>query len=127
MTINSFVSISLKPPLIGFFLSQEADLYTHMKVGTKAALSILSQDQRNISDQFAGLNQHDIVIEFESIKNYHIIKNALGWYKFQVNKTIELGDHLMIVAEVLDLDRDLEKKPLIYYSGYKAIDNKVEL
>ena len=96
MTINSFVSISLEPALIGFFINNKANLYNFMKGETEATVSILAQDQKEISNQFAGLNKHEISIEYESVGHFHKIKNALGWYSIRIEKTISLGDHLMI-------------------------------
>lgn len=125
MTANSFVSVSLDPPIVAFFCISEGSLMEHLKIGKSLAISILSQDQKPISNQFAGLNKKDIKVDFIKSKKYHKIKNAVAWYETKITGINPIGDHHMIICEVKDLKRNARKKPLLYYSGYKSIGEKI--
>ena len=121
MTANSFVSISLKPALVGFFVISDGSLMDELNINKSLSISILSKEQEDISNQFAGFNKEDIEVEFESDEEYSVIKNALAWYKTKIVSIELIGDHHMIVCSVKDLFRDNNKKPLLYYSGYQSI------
>ena len=125
MTANSFVSISLDPALVGLFVMSEATFLEHLKINSPLAISILSSEQKDISNQFAGLNKKDIEIEYEEDTEYSIIKNALAWYKTKIESIQQIGDHHLIVCSIKELHKDDNKKPLLYYSGYKRINNNL--
>lgn len=125
MTASSFVSISLDPPLVGFFVKLEAEFMDHMKIGQPVAISILSSEQKPISNQFAGMNKQDIEIDFDKNGDYHKISEALAWYETVVEGIIPGGDHFLISCKVIDLARDETKTPILYYSGYKGIGEEI--
>jgi len=121
MTANSFVSISLDPPLVGFCVTKDASITTHLSINKEVAISILSKDQKALSDQFAGLSEMEEDIKFDTNGNFHRIQKALAWYEVVVSQIIETGDHYLIVCKVENLDRDMDKSPLLYYSGYQQL------
>ena len=125
MTASSFVSVSLNPALVAFFIMDNASMMKKLKIGTKVSISILSEDQKNISNQFAGLNKDEVEINYDSHNKYHKIKNALAWYETKIDTITRVGDHFMVVCKVLDLERNDQLNPLIYYSGYRGVGSEV--
>ena len=126
MTASSFVSISLDPPLVGFFVTLDAEFLAHMKIGKAVAISILSAKQKDISNQFAGMTKEDIEISFDTNGDYYKISSALAWYETIVEGIIPAGDHVLLSCRVIDLRRDDSKHPLLYYSGYRGIGSEIE-
>lgn len=126
MTASSFVSLSLDPPLVMFSVMNKADFLNHCSIGKCLGISILSTDQKDISNQFARQNQDNIIVNFDSKAKYHCIQNALGWYHTQVKKIIAAGDHQLVICQVQDLSRNESKEPLIYYSGYRTVGNSID-
>lgn len=122
MTANSFVSISLSPALVGFFVMSDGSFMEPLKINSSIGISILSSEQEVVSNQFAGFNKEDIEIKYEDDKEFPIIKNALAWYKTKVVSIELIGDHHFIVCSVKDLFRNKNKNPLLYYSGYKTFE-----
>lgn len=123
MTANSFVSLSLDPPLVAFSIRTEGQMTKYLQVGKAVGISILSDRQQAISNQFAGYGDDEVVIEMESRMNgAHTIKDCLAWYATIVKDIIPVGDHFMIICEVQYLHRAEEGKPLLYFSGYKTIN-----
>ncbi|MFC5047040.1 flavin reductase family protein [Aquimarina hainanensis] len=121
MTANSFLSVSLAPPLVLFSVDTRTRLFETLEKGKKITISILSEEQEEISNHFAGKNHLDHNLLFENIKNYPVIKNALGYYLTKVNQIIPAGDHYLVLCEVKDLYRNEQLNPLMYYSGgYKT-------
>lgn len=126
MTASSFVSISLEPALVGFFVMNTAEFMTALRIGQPVAISILSADQKALSDQFADRNKRDTPIDFEINGSYHKIADTLAWYETTVVGISPAGDHLLITCQVEDLGRDASKSPLLYYSGYKGIGAEIK-
>lgn len=126
MTANSFVSVSLDPPLVMFSVKDNAHFLEHCSEGDAVGISILSAEQKPISSHFARMGHQDLVVEFELREGFHCIKNALGWYHTIVKKIISAGDHQLILCTVLSLGRDRSKDPLLYYNGYRIIGKSID-
>ncbi len=124
MTANSFLSVSLEPPLVLFSVQRDAHILNYLTISKEVGISILSEDQKEISNQFAGMNDDDISIQFESINKCEIVSGAMAWYTTTVSEIISAGDHLLILCAVNQLDRN-EAKPLLYYSGYNKLGMKI--
>ena len=120
MTANSFLSVSLDPPLVLFSVMAEAKFLDYCQKESTVGISILSENQKVISDQFAGLLPESIPIRFEDQTECPLIAGALAWYKVRVEALHEVGDHILVICKVLDLQQN-EGNPLLYYRGYKSI------
>src|ERR1700753_2464326 len=53
VTVNSFSSVSLDPPLILFSLGKKANILAHFKEAQSYAVNILAHDQESLSNMFA--------------------------------------------------------------------------
>jgi flavin reductase (DIM6/NTAB) family NADH-FMN oxidoreductase RutF len=118
ITVNSFVSISLKPAYISWSLDKTASSYKKFNNLKFFNIYILSSKQTNVSNYFSSKN--------ETKKNSVIMKNLLKYNLAELNcktiKKINIGDHLFFVAKVLNFKLKNEKKPLIYFaSKYKKL------
>ena len=118
LTANSFLSVSLDPPLILFSIQNKGSFLKECAIGKKLGMSILSSKQKKISKQFAGQNRKDIHIDFQVIDTCPIINGALAWYWLEVEDIRAVGDHHLVTCRVLDLGKN-NGSPLIYYSGYR--------
>ncbi len=125
ITANSFVSISLDPPLVMLSIGNTADFFSYCELNKKLSINILSEDQKVISNQFAGFNEEDIEVSINSSGGFHILENCLAWYKAEIKQIIPAGDHHIVLCQVLDVHRDDESRPLLYYKGYRGIGEEV--
>lgn len=125
MTANSFTSVSLNPPLVLFVVNQSASISDSLKLGKNFGISILATHQQAISQYFGG-QQTNLSLEglFEYVKDIPIIKGSPAWYTTEIVKLIPAGTHNVVICKVLDLFRDEDFQPLIYFSGkyYKTIN-----
>ena len=121
MTANSFVSVSLEPPLVMFSVRNEAEIIQFLEVGKNVGISILSERQKWLSEQFAGLAEFERPVSFISKDKNHVIDGALAWYETTIDQIVPAGDHQLIICAVDDLGRDEKARPLIYYSGYNNL------
>ncbi|MDF2965625.1 MAG: putative oxidoreductase [Rickettsiaceae bacterium] len=119
-TASSFTSLSLQPPLILFCLHNDSSTLPALKDQKKCAISILNENQREISENFAYKKGDKFAgIDYKESKNfkYPIITNALGWLECSVVNNHLEGDHTIFICRVIDLARDHNEMPLVYYSG----------
>ncbi len=130
MTASSFLSVSFTPPLVLFSVFEKSNLFSILHENLKLGISILSADQQNISDHFSGQlklsNSKENTI-FDHKEGIPIIKNCLAWYTVKVNKIIPAGDHNLVLCEIIDLNRNKIKKPLLYFSQNYLQIKKIEL
>jgi len=126
MTASSFLSVSLDPALVSFCIKKEASLFTLLEVGKLVGISILAAEQKEISNQFAGINKEEIDISMtKNDSGANIIDGALAWYSTRVTQMIPAGDHFLILCEILDLGRKENGLPLVYWSGYRTTGEPV--
>ena len=125
LTVNSFVSISLSPALVGFSLMDSGNFLSLIQKGKEIGINILSANQKETSNRFAGLESNQLNSDsFEIKHNCPILSNCIGWYAVRVENLIPIGDHIFVVCEVIDLEAS-DENPLIYYAGYKSIGNSI--
>ena len=118
ITVNSFVSISLKPLYISWSLDKTSSSFKKFKNLKFFNIYILSAKQIDVSNYFSSKN--------EIKKNTVIAKKLLKYNLAELNcktiKKINIGDHLFFVAKVFKFNLKKEEKPLIYFaSKYKKL------
>ena len=118
ITVNSFVSISLKPPYISWSLDKTTSSFKKFKNIKFFNIYILSEKQTDVSNYFSSTNE----IKKNTIIANKLLNHNLAELNCQAIKKINIGDHLFFVAKVLKFKLKKEKKPLIYFdSKYKKL------
>jgi len=129
MTANSFTSVSLDPPLVLFCADKRAR--AGMAVGTAGcfAINVLGEDQRHLSDLFAGKGTDDeraaLLAESgeKAVTGAPILPGALGWLDCRLDRAIDAGDHVIFLGEVVATGAGEPGEPLLYYRGsYQGLD-----
>lgn len=130
MTVNSFTSLSLNPPLVS--VSLEKVTRTHQFVSAAGAFSvtILSVEQRAISDRFAG-RESDQSNRFEGVSTLTletgspILSAGLAFFDCRVATSHDAGTHTLFIGEVLVaglLSEGENGEPLTYFNrGYRKL------
>ena len=129
MTVSSFTSIALEPPLI--IVSLQTVSRTHELVAQSNAfgVTILAEDQQEISDRFAGrmLDTEDRLAGLETetlVTGAPFIKGGLAYLDCRVSQTIEVGTNTLYLAEVVSARGDGEGRPLVYHDReYRKLDD----
>ena len=116
MTVNAFMSISLNPKLIAISIDESASLYKQFQEAKTFGVSILKEEQKEISMIFAKQIKKDREINFISQDHVPVIDNSLAMLSCRVQDRITAGDHLIIIAEVTELTIN-EGEPILYSGG----------
>ena len=129
MTVSSFTSIALEPPLI--IVSLQTVSRTHELVAQSNAfgVTILAEGQQEISDRFAGRmpDTEDRLAGLETetlVTGAPFIKGGLAYLDCRVSQTIEVGTNTLYLAEVVSARGDGEGRPLVYHDReYRKLDD----
>ena len=120
VTVNSFTSVSLKPPLILFCLDNDAFSKQTFSGVEEFAVNVLAGHQRDLSTMFArsGVDKFDGVGYAAGTSGAPLLDGALCHLECTVEHRYPGGDHEIIVGRVGSLAiADSEEAPLIYYKG----------
>lgn len=119
MTVSSFTSISLIPPMI--LVSLERNTRTHLLVIQSGffAVSILSVEQQYLSERFAGRTEFEEdrfsgVDTFPMISQAPLIAGSLAYMDCRVVSTVEAGTSTVFLAEIMAAESGDGGAPLAY-------------
>lgn len=119
MTVNSFTSLSLEPPLIMWNLQKSSDTLKAWKMSESFAVNFLRDDQAELSNRFAIPDQHqlqqDEAIPGES--GCPVLAKCLATLECRIHARHEAGDHIIIIGEVLAITVDNKATPLVYVNN----------
>jgi len=123
MTVSSFTSVSLHPPLVMVAISKSTKLHSLFTLADRFAVNLLAEDQKSVSDRFAG--RENVAERFEGIKfdlidNCPIIKGVRAYIICSKWATYDSGDHTLLLGEVMKGVKINNRRPLAYYSQQYA-------
>lgn len=120
MTVSSFTSLSLEPPLVMVSLEQTAKTTALIMSSGAFGISILADHQEVISDRFAG-RIPEILDKFDGLEwmslttGAPLLVDALVGFDCRVVSSHAVGTHQLIIGEVLALRSGINSNPLIYF------------
>jgi flavin reductase (DIM6/NTAB) family NADH-FMN oxidoreductase RutF len=121
MTVNSFTSISLEPPLVSLALKKLTHTHELVEKSGEFAVTILSSVQKELSDRFAGKHP-EIKDRFEGVPtetlsiNAPLLKGGIAYFNCRVVNSISIGENTLFVAEVIAAQGDGTGEPLVYHN-----------
>jgi len=126
MTVSSFTSISLEPPLLLAAL-QKTTRTSQMILQARAfGVTILAADQKEISDRFAGRGEESQDrmdgVETEVLSSgAPFIKGGLAYFDCRLRQTVDAGTSTLFIGEVVAV-RQFKGQPLLYHDRqYKRV------
>jgi len=116
ITISSFNSVSLEPPLILWSLKQHSRLMHWVEVGKKHLIHVLERTQEDLAMHFATVKQDQFVSVGHQVAPSGLcqIDDCVAYYECETISVHTGGDHNIIVAKVINLKNHPEKEPLIF-------------
>ena len=121
MTVNSFTSISLEPPLILVTLRKLTRTHDLVVKSGVFVVTILTAEQQELSERFAG-KIPNIMDRFEGVQTERlfaeipVFKNGMAYFHCRVVNSMPVGENTLFVAEVIAAQGEGEGDPLIYHN-----------
>lgn len=118
MTVNSFTSVSLEPPLVLWCLADNSQRYDVFSKAQNYAINVLHSGQYELAMLFAKEGGH--FTEANSLvgaEGVSVLRDALAVFECRLHQTVAVGDHSVIIGRVERLSyRDGD--PLIFHGGH---------
>ena len=123
LTVNSFSSVSLDPPLISICLGHAVTMIDTFRESKNFGINVLSANQQALSDHFARKG-HDRFDNLEWYRGEHgtpLLPGTLAAIECAQFKRVTAGDHDVFIAKMLAA-HVAEGEPLIYFgSRYREL------
>ncbi|GAA3135558.1 flavin reductase family protein [Planomonospora alba] len=118
VTVNSFTSVSLDPPLVLWCLARRSAALPVFLAAGRFAVNVLAEDQEHLSRRFAA----PLPDRFAGVEappgpgGAPVLAGALAHFACRTVAVHRGGDHLILVGQVEHFRR-WEGEPLIFHAG----------
>lgn len=123
MTVSSFTSLSLKPPLILICVDKTVNTHLAISESGRFAANVLERKQEHLSRRFATHEEDKFVGVAWHIGQFGlpVLEGVLAVIECRICDTFPGGDHSIFVGEVMDAEIN-QGSPLLYYRrGYHEL------
>lgn len=121
ITVNSFTSVSLEPPLILVSIARTSRSFDVFNTVDHFAVNLLREEQRHVSTAFASptADRFGSVRHRAGHRDVPLIEAHLVAFECETYARYEGGDHVLLLGKVLSLSTDatITPKPLLYFRG----------
>ena len=119
LTINSFSSLSLEPPLVLWSLNVASPNLAVFDRARYFAVNILAEDQVELSKRFASqvANKFLDLEVHAGLGGVPLIAGCTACLECRAAARHNGGDHILFIGHVERFGYDTQKRPLVFYAG----------
>lgn len=127
ITIGSFTSASLDPPLISFNVEKGAQMHGVLVDCSHYAVHVLGDDQADLSERFArpdtaGSVQFDGIPFYLDERGLPVLEDVLVVFICRPYAVYDAGDHSIFLGEVVEVRSRHEGDPVLYFNrSYRLV------
>jgi len=120
-TCQSFVSLSLAPPLVALAPAKSSTSWPRMVTAGAFCVNVLGEEQRAIGETFAvsGGDKFADAAWASGRTGAPVLEGAVAWVECRLELVHDAGDHELVVGRVVDLGAR-DAAPLLFYRGRYA-------
>lgn len=132
MTVSSFTSLSLAPPLVMVSLEKATRTHELVMESNAFGVTVLNQAQQEVSNRFAGRDTED-GDRFKGLATFNLttgspfLQEGQAFFDCRVAICHDAGTHTVVIGEVVasKVGENAEgKTPLLYYNrDYRGLDS----
>ena len=119
LTVNSFASVSLDPPLVLWSLQNDSEMYEAFEQSSQFGVNILRSQQQDLSNQYAKKDDHTLSAGHFvcAASGVPIMPATLVSMECEVEARHPGGDHIILVGRVLEFTQREVGEPLLFCAG----------
>jgi flavin reductase (DIM6/NTAB) family NADH-FMN oxidoreductase RutF len=128
LTIGSFSSISLDPPLVGFFPGVSSASWPRIQAGGVFCVNVLAEGQDDLCWRFAKEAPADGDGRFDGLDwepgatGAPVLPGVIAWIDCRIDSVTQVGDHWFVVGAVeamhhADVDAGETRDAMTFYRG----------
>jgi flavin reductase (DIM6/NTAB) family NADH-FMN oxidoreductase RutF len=119
MTVGTFTSVSLDPPLVAFLPDKSSTSWPKIEAAGSFCVNVLNTEQKAIcsqiaaktGDKFQGLNYG------VAVTGSPVLDGVAAWIDCDIDQVVEAGDHYIVIGRVRALDASESNNPLLFLKG----------
>ena len=118
LTVNSFTSVSLDPPLILVCLDNRSHVLKHFEVGCKFGVNVLSEQQRELSQMFTrySADRFSRAEWLPGKSGVPLFAGTIATFECALTHATPGGDHMILIGGVEEVSYS-EGNGLAYFSS----------
>lgn len=118
-TCQSFTSLSLDPPLVGFAPARASSTWPRIRAVGAFCVNVLAEDQQRHSGGFArsGTDKFAGVRWRPAGSGSPVLEGVCAWIDCTLWDEYDGGDHTIVAGRVHDLGDDPARRPLLFHRG----------
>ena len=122
MTVSSFNSLSLEPPLILFSIDGRTTGLSLWRKAKGYAVNMLAENQKDLSNRFAksGSSKWEATTYAEGLFGAPLLPGVAAALECAAWATHAGGDHVLFIAEVKRFRTSADRRPLVFSKGRYA-------
>ncbi|MFC0203737.1 flavin reductase family protein [Novosphingobium soli] len=119
MVVGSFTSVSLDPPLVGFFPDKSSTSWPLIEKAGHFCVNVMGADQGEVCRAVTAKGEAKFVgVEYViSDHDLPVIANSLASIECRLYSVTEAGDHWFVLGEVLRMETVREDDPMLFHRG----------
>ncbi|WIM93594.1 flavin reductase family protein [Actinoplanes oblitus] len=123
LTINSFTSVSLVPPLVLWCLRRDSRCHAAFATTPRFAVNVLAAGQRELAERFAGPgDRFRGTASRPGPEGLPLLADVAAYLVCRTHRLIPAGDHVILIGEVLRHGMRPEPSLLFTAGRYGAAD-----
>ncbi|HEX4809962.1 MAG TPA: flavin reductase family protein [Bryobacteraceae bacterium] len=130
MTVSSFTSVSLEPPLILVCIEKEAGFVNGLEVGLPFLVNVLGEDQQHLARRFAERREDDRFSGAEWFSGWAKVPQLEGTvasFGCLLDRIVQAGDHVVLIGAVRMVQRHQGRALVWCERGYHCLPAPFEL
>jgi flavin reductase (DIM6/NTAB) family NADH-FMN oxidoreductase RutF len=120
MSVGSFTSVSLDPPLVAFCPARTSTSWPRIRTAGSFCVNLLTARQETVCRAFASQAEDKFVglrWQPSPATGSPLFDGVAAWIDCEIAEVISAGDHFIVLGAVLDLDHADPDLPLIFHRG----------
>lgn len=119
MVVGSFTSVSLNPPLVGFFPDKSSTSWPLIESAGHFCVNVMASDQAAVcravtakgDAKFLGVDYH------VSDHGLPVIADSIAAIECKLYSVTEAGDHWFVLGQVLRMETVRDDGPMLFHRG----------
>jgi 3-hydroxy-9,10-secoandrosta-1,3,5(10)-triene-9,17-dione monooxygenase reductase component len=117
-TVNAFISVSLRPPLVLVSLGDQSRTLATLVARGAFAVSVLTGRQRHLAERFASaVDDRFAGVDIVWRQGVPALAGAAAIAVCEVHQVIAAADHALVLGRPKLCERDADGDPLIFAGG----------
>jgi 3-hydroxy-9,10-secoandrosta-1,3,5(10)-triene-9,17-dione monooxygenase reductase component len=116
-TVNSFTSVSLRPPLLLVSLSERSHTLAAITERATFGISVLGWEQRHLGERFAAPDDRFAGVRYRLENGVPLLDDAMATAVCTVERLIVAADHVLVLGRPQWCESAGDTDPVVFFNG----------